>query len=60
MASIFDMKWLTHRRFALLLGLLILTAFPGVLLGARTFVIRDFGMFGYPLAHFHRQTFWQG
>ncbi|MCX6891834.1 MAG: hypothetical protein NTX51_09955 [Verrucomicrobia bacterium] len=54
------MKWLTHRRFALLLGLLILTAFPGVLLGARTFVIRDFGMFGYPLAHFQRQTFWQG
>ena len=54
------MKWLTHRRFALLLGLLILATFPGVLLGVRTFVIRDFGMFGYPLAYFHRQSFWQG
>src|ERR1035441_10962924 len=52
--------WLTPGRFALLLGLLILAAFPGVLLGGRTFVIRDFGMFGYPLAYFHRQSFWRG
>src|ERR1022692_3040051 len=53
-------EWLTPRRFALLLGLLIVATFPGVLLGSPTFVIRDFGMFGYPLAYFHRQSFWRG
>src|ERR1035441_3456612 len=52
--------WLTPGRFALLLGLLILAAFPSVLLGGRTFVIRDFGMFGYPLAYYHRESFWRG
>ena len=52
--------WLTPGRFALLLALLILATFPAVLLGGRTFVIRDFGMFGYPLAYFHRQSFWRG
>jgi hypothetical protein len=52
--------WLTPGRFALLLGILILTAFPDVLLGRRTFVFRDFGLFGYPLAHFHRESFWRG
>ena len=52
--------WLTPGRFALFLGLLIFTTFPAVLLGGRTFVIRDFGMFGYPLAYFQRQSFWQG
>jgi hypothetical protein len=53
-------EWLTPRRFALILGLLIVATFPGVLLGSTTFVIRDFGMFGYPLAYFHRQSFWRG
>jgi hypothetical protein len=40
--------------------LLIFAAFPTVLLGGRTFVIRDFGLFGYPLAYFHRESFWRG
>ena len=53
-------EWLTPGRFALLLGLLIFATFPGVLLGSTTFVIRDFGMFGYPLAYFHRESFWRG
>ncbi len=52
--------WFTPRRFAMILGLLILAAFPDVLLGTRTFVTRDFGYFGYPLAHFHREHFWRG
>ena len=52
--------WLTPGRFALLLGLLIAATFPGVLLGSSTFIIRDFGMFGYPLAYYHRQSFWRG
>ena len=53
-------EWLTPGRFALFLGALILAAFPGVLLGGTTFVIRDFGMFSYPVAFFHRQCFWRG
>jgi hypothetical protein len=51
---------LTPGRFALLLGVMIAAAFPAVLIGARTFIIRDFGMFGYPLAYFHRESFWRG
>ena len=53
-------EWLTPGRFALLLGLLIFATFPGVLVGGTTFVTRDFGMFSYPVAFFHRQCFWRG
>ena len=53
-------EWLTPGRFALLLALLTVAAFPGVLLGGTAFIIRDFGMFSYPVAHFHRQCFWRG
>ena len=52
--------WITPRRFAALLALLILTAFPDVLLSGSSFVVRDFGLFGYPLAHYHRECFWRG
>src|SRR5208337_3199535 len=52
--------WLTPSRFALLLGLLVVATFPGVLLGGTTFIIRDFGLFSYPVAYFHRQCFWRG
>src|SRR5262245_23744826 len=50
----------TPRRFALLLGLLIFAAHPDVILGQRTFFYRDFGIFGYPLAHYYRECFWRG
>ena len=52
--------WLTPGRFALVLGALIIATFPGILLGSTTFIIRDFGMFSYPVAYFHRQCFWRG
>lgn len=51
---------LSTRRFALLLGILILAAFPDVILGSRSFFYRDFAIFGYPLAWFHRVSFWSG
>ncbi len=50
----------TPMRFALLLALLIFAAFPQVLTGLQTFVIRDYGFFSYPLAHFQRDCFWRG
>ena len=37
--------WLTPGRFGLILGLLIFAAFPQVVLGWQTFVVRDFGFF---------------
>ena len=53
-------NWFTPMRFALLLALLIFAAFPQVLLGLQTFVIRDYGFFSYPLAHFQHDCFWRG
>ena len=53
-------NWFTPRRFGFLLALLIFAAFPRVLLGLQTFVIRDYGFFAYPLAHFQRDCFWHG
>jgi hypothetical protein len=52
--------WFTPWRFALLLAVLIFAAFPQVLLGLETFVIRDYGFFAYPLAHFQQECFRHG
>ena len=51
---------LTPGRFALLLGLLVAATFPAILAGKSTFIFRDFGMFSYPVAYFHRESFWHG
>jgi hypothetical protein len=59
-ASATGESWLTPGRFALLLAALFLAAFPGVLLGGSTFIIRDFGLFSYPVASFQRECFWRG
>ena len=53
-------EWLTPGRFVLVLALLVVAAFSGVLLGGRAFIIRDFGLFSYPVANFHRECFWRG
>ena len=50
----------TPRRFALLLGLLVFASWSDVLLGTASFVLRDFSVFGYPIAHYHRECFWRG
>jgi hypothetical protein len=39
---------------------LIFAAFPQVLLGLQTFVVRDFGFFVFPLAYYQRECFWHG
>ncbi len=52
--------WLSTPQFAGLLALLILAAFPDVVFGLRTFASGDFGRFGHPIAHFHREAFWRG
>ena len=53
-------KTVTTRTFAILLAALVVVSFPAVLLGLKSFVYRDFGLFGYPLAHHLRQSLWQG
>jgi hypothetical protein len=53
-------EWLTPGRFAAVLALLIFAAFPQVLLCLETFVVRDYGFFAFPLAHYQRECFWHG
>ncbi len=48
-------QWFTPGRFAALLGVLLVVAFPAVVTGQRTFVFGDYGLFGYPLAYYHRR-----
>ncbi|MBI3191757.1 MAG: YfhO family protein, partial [Pedosphaera parvula] len=40
--------------------MIIFAVFSDVLLGTGSFVFRDFGLFGYPLAHHFRESFWRG
>jgi len=51
---------MTPRRFALLLAVLATAAWPDLLLGTGSFGLRDYSVFGYPLAHYHRECFWRG
>ncbi len=55
-----DGKWWSPRRFALLLGILIIAVFPDVLTGSHTFFFKDFSNFAYPVAQYHRDCFWRG
>jgi len=55
-----EASWFTAGRFAVLLGLLIMVAFPDIISGAKTFYFRDFGLFGYPNAFYQKQCFWRG
>jgi hypothetical protein len=52
--------WFTPGRFALLLFAFIALAFPEVLLDAKTFVFRDYGLFTAPVAWHLRDSFWHG
>ena len=52
--------WFAPGRFALMLGTLILLAFPEVIIGHRSFYFRDFGFFSYPLSYYQRGAFWSG
>ena len=47
-------------RFGLFLGVVLAAAFANVLLGGSSFYYRDFGIFGYPLAFYHKECFWHG
>jgi hypothetical protein len=53
-------EWFTPRRFAGLLGALVCLMYPDVVFGWGTFFHRDYAVFGYPLAAYHRESFWRG
>jgi Bacterial membrane protein YfhO len=53
-------NWFTPSRFGILLALLVVASFPQVVLGFKTFIVRDYGFFAYPLAHFQKDCFWHG
>jgi len=52
--------WLTPARFMGLIALLLLAAFPKVLLGLESFYYRDYGVLGYPFVFHHHASFWRG
>jgi len=53
-------EWFTPGRFAALLAVLVAAAYPEILTGQGAFFHRDFALFGYPLAFYHRESFWRG
>ncbi|HXS68573.1 MAG TPA: hypothetical protein VN761_06990, partial [Candidatus Polarisedimenticolia bacterium] len=42
------------------MAVLFLVCFPSVVLGLEAFVYGDMGQYAYPLALFHRESFWHG
>lgn len=53
-------RWFRPRNFACGLAVLVFVSWWEVLLGLGTFALGDFDVFGYPLAHYHRESFWRG
>lgn len=53
-------EWFTPARFVLLLLLAFVGQFPEVWAGSKTFLLRDFGLYSYPVAHHWRESFWRG
>ncbi|MBL6765989.1 MAG: YfhO family protein, partial [Verrucomicrobiae bacterium] len=51
---------LTPGRFAVLLGVLVLASYWEVLFAERSFFQRDFLLFGYPLAEYHKTSLLSG
>jgi hypothetical protein len=56
----FAEKIFTPVRFGIFLALLVFAAFPQVLLGLHTFVVRDYGFYSYPTAFFQQECFRHG
>src|SRR5262245_30091690 len=52
--------WFTPGRLVFLIFLFLMALYPDVVLGSHAFFYRDFGLFGYPLAAYHRACFWRG
>lgn len=53
-------EWFSPPRFAVLAACLIAACFLPVIMGTETFFFRDFAIFSYPIAAYHRECFWNG
>jgi hypothetical protein len=53
-------NWASPGRFALLLALMIAIPFRDILFGFKSFVVRDYGLFSYPVAYYLRESFRRG
>jgi hypothetical protein len=53
-------EWLNSSRFAIFLAIAIAATFPGVVAGLNAFAYGDSGQFAYPVAFYHRESFWRG
>ena len=53
-------RWHRPRGFAALLLLLVVASNYRVVIGMETFVLRDFSLFGYPLAHHAKESLLRG
>lgn len=53
-------QWLEFRGFLLLLGTVLAIRHYDLLLGLRTFVLKDFGIFSYPQFHYVGESLWRG
>lgn len=53
-------RWFSFRWFGLALALFLVLRFWGVFTGAEAFTLRDFSMFGYPLAAYLQQSLFAG
>jgi hypothetical protein len=52
--------WLAPARFGILAACIIAACFLPVLLGSQTFFFRDYAIFSYPLAAYHKEAFLRG
>lgn len=52
--------WFTPGRFAGMLAVLLVAAFPEAVFGTRSFFYRDFGVLAYPTVAYAREAFWRG
>jgi hypothetical protein len=53
-------SWLSPAVLGGYIVLLLLVTCPGVVFGTQSFFYRDFGLFSYPVANYHRESFWHG
>jgi hypothetical protein len=52
--------WFSPMRFGIVAACLIAACFLPVLLGSQTFFFRDYAIFSYPLAAYHKEAFLRG
>jgi hypothetical protein len=53
-------NWAEPQRFALVLAVMVFIPFSKVWLGFETFGVRDWGLFSFPVATFHKECVWSG